>query len=510
MRTHAQQTTLSVVFAFLFAFACMTIAERSTPSSAEGLGVEQLTAGAVHNCILVTGGGVKCWGYNGSGRLGNPTIPEQTSLPVSPMYLESDIVSVAAGGGHTCAVTNLGGLKCWGWNRDGQLGTVTTNTCYPGTQCSEWPLDVDVPVPLVAVAAGDAHTCAVTLAGEVMCWGNNKYGQLGVHSTETCSSISIPCTRTPVAVPGLSQVVAVAAGYGHSCALLSSGQLKCWGRNADGELGDGQVCGAQCVMPIDVPNLQSGIRAIAADGFGTCAITVGDALKCWGDNGVGQVGDGTTIDRHTAVDVVGLASGVVSVDVGAAHACAVVAGGGVKCWGSNHAGQLGNATASESSLSTVPVDVQAPGGSLLTAMAAPAAANNYTCALSMIGSIHCWGANFFGQLGNGTTQPSTTAVPVFLASDSDFDGCADGAELSAQPEFGGIRDPKNFWDFFDTPTRSNIRDKQVSGLDFFRAARTLRRERQHEHRSALATARRRPRITPHSTAGHRAGRIRGT
>ena len=178
------------------------------------------------------------------------------------------------------------------------------------------------------------------------CWGDNYYGQLGDFSN---------FDRTyPVLVQGgeLKNVVAVSTQFNHSCAVLQSGALKCWGRNAEGQLGDGTKSNKN--SPTNVYQLTSGIKAAAAGYEHTCALFDNGSMKCWGNNGYGQLGDGTEIDRIIPGESETLATGVVAIASGGSHSCAMMSYGWVKCWGSNWYGQLGDGSTSSSKF---PVDV---------------------------------------------------------------------------------------------------------------------------------------------------------
>ena len=188
------------------------------------------------------------------------------------------------------------------------------------------------------LAAGAKHTVAVLEDSAANSWGANHVGQLGDGTT----------TRrlTPVNVSGLSSGVAsVTAGFYHSCAVLTSTAAKCWGYNGNGQLGDGTTTNRH--SPVAVSGLSSGVASITAGGYHTCAVLTSTAAVCWGQNNNGRLGDGTTTRRLTPVTVSGLSSGVASVAAGYWHTCAVLTSTAAVCWGYNNNGQLGDGTTSQ-------------------------------------------------------------------------------------------------------------------------------------------------------------------
>ena len=353
-------------------------------SSKVGLPMVQVKAGSANTCALTSGGGVKCWGYNGQGQLGNGGTTS-ASTPQDVTGLSSGVVAIAVGAYHTCAVTSGGGVKCWGRSLFGQLGNGETTDSSTSMPQAVTGLSSGV----VSIAAGWGHTCAVTSGGGVKCWGYNDNGQLG--NGETTWSVS-----TPQAVTGLSSgATAIAAGDYHTCAVMSGGGVKCWGSNGQGQLGNGETSYASGT-PQDVTGLSSGVVAIAAGGNHTCAVMSGGGVKCWGANGQGQLGNGGTTDASTPQDVSGLSSGVVAIAAGRGHTCVVTSVGGVKCWGYNWQGQLGNNGGTTQYAST-PQDVTG----LSSGVVAIAAGGGHTCAVTSVGGVKCWGDNEYGQLGQG-------------------------------------------------------------------------------------------------------------
>lgn len=383
-------------------------ANSATPVAVLGLGggTAAIAMGNSQACALSATGGLQCWGGNNNGQLGNGTTADahlpivvagfSTSVAIgvrniviagSPVAIPADTFTTS--GGHSCAVTNAGNVQCWGDNTYGQLGNGSTTR----------PL---VPVPVQnlasgvsAVATGDSHSCALTGAGNVLCWGRNANGQLG-NGTTVDSAV-------PVAVSGLSGVAAITAGGSHTCALTTAGGVQCWGVNGSGQLGNGSTASASA--PVAVGGLSGSVVAIAGGWLHTCALTSAGSVQCWGRNFDGELGNGTTTDAATPVTATGFGSGATAIAAGGLHSCAVTAAGAVRCWGTNIYGQLGNGTFTASN---VPVAVTGLTGNAT----AIAAGQMHSCVLSATGAVQCWGYNGNGQLGNGTTTRSATPVAV--------------------------------------------------------------------------------------------------
>lgn len=240
------------------------------------------------------------------------------------------VAVVEAGAQHTCILTTTGGVKCWG--SGGFIGDNTTTSSLTPVNVSGLTSGVS------AISAGSGYTCAKTSGNGVKCWGANGYGNLGDNTTFSRTS--------PVDVSGLTTgVSSLSAGFDHVCVVTSGGGAKCWGKNVWGELGDNTT--TERHTPVNVSGLTTGVAAIPSSGNHTCALTTGEGVKCWGWNFYGQIGDNTTIERHTPVDVSGLTTGVSAVSSGGGHTCALTTGGGVKCWGANYAGQLGDNTTTQ-------------------------------------------------------------------------------------------------------------------------------------------------------------------
>ncbi|MDD5222887.1 MAG: hypothetical protein PHE84_02780 [bacterium] len=385
-----------------------------------------LGAGGYHSCAVTSDGGVKCWGCNDAGRLGNgsssgpQTCNDGTNTlacsttPVDVSGL-TGVSKVVSGGYHSCALTTAGGVKCWGSNVYGQLGNGSRTA-------SSVPVNVTGLTSGVAnISAGSHHTCALMTAGGVKCWGENTYAKLGNGSAsgpQTCNdgTNDIACSQTPVNVVGLSgTATAVSAGLDHTCVLISGGSIQCWGQNNWGELGNGST--TDSTYPVNVTGITSGATLVSAsaDGYFTCAVISG-GVKCWGANDENQLGvfnslgpeycNGSDPCSKTPAAVSSLTSGVTSVSTGALHACALLTAGGMKCWGYNNDGELGN---NSTTGSYTPVS---PNG-LSAGISQISVGFYFSCIRLSTGSLKCWGNNYYGQAGDGTS--GTTAqklIPV--------------------------------------------------------------------------------------------------
>jgi alpha-tubulin suppressor-like RCC1 family protein len=372
----------------------------SPPSTAQ-----PLAAGYAHTCALGGSGRLTCWGANDSGQLGDGTTTNRPR-PTEPVgVLSIGTTAVTAGNAHTCAVV-FGGvsgsmLKCWGLNQAGQLGDGTLTNRLTAVSVSGLGPGVR------AVSAGATHTCAITSQGTVMCWGNNLWGQLG-NGTRVNSS-------TPVPVMGIPEgAIAIATGEQHSCAVTSASVLKCWGSNGDSQiLGFNDLSTGLHLTPIVVAGLDQNIVDVTAGARHTCAKTSAGAMRCLGNNTQGQLGNGSFITGVSASQVIGFASGTLSMQGAETHTCAVLAqpqmgSGAAQCWGNNGNSQLGIFNDLSTTKYPQPYDVIGQSSGITHV----AGGHAHSCAIDSFRQVQCWGNNSQGQLGDGTTNTRITATPV--------------------------------------------------------------------------------------------------
>lgn len=315
------------------------------------------------------------------------------------------VADIAAGTGHTCAALDDGTVACWGDNSSGQLGDGTkTPSLVPSpvvtSASSRHRLDA-----VVSVASGELGSCALRANGDVYCWG----------AASLLGTNAIAPSTTAVRVP-ITGAVAVTVGDGHACALLgnASHSVTCWGDNSHGQLGDGSF------SPRGAPVNVSGSEAVdviqlTAGGLHTCATRADSKIACWGANGRGQLGNGSTTDSASPT-VVAITypdhsqtqlSGIVQTAAGRYHTCARFTNNTAACWGDNAYGELGDPSAP--SIQPSPVGVAGP---LL--FYALTSADDYTCSSIANGHMACWGRNDEGQFGTGDSREYAT--PAFASN----------------------------------------------------------------------------------------------
>jgi alpha-tubulin suppressor-like RCC1 family protein len=347
--------------------------------------VVELSAGDNHTCARRRDGGVRCWGDNGVGQLGDGTSALRRA-PVAAAFPGSAL-RVRAGGRHACAVDGQESLYCWGDNRWGQLGDGST-VALPA------PVRVGGVTQVLELAAGGDLSCALTRSSALLCWGDDRQGQVGARG-----AAAVPAALAATEPPAVDRAVAVSAGEAHTCALRPSGEALCWGAGQNGRLGEGRT--EDRAAPV-VVRLPAGLVEVRAGGAHSCGRTVDRTVWCWGRGDVGQLGTGELGDRPQPVPVRGLTVAD-QVALGAAHACAI-SRGRVLCWGAGDRGQNGQmGTALE------PAVLGAPDG-----VVEIAAGEAHTCARTAAGVVHCWGAGESGQLGVPAIAFRAAPAPIAL------------------------------------------------------------------------------------------------
>ncbi|HEY6562683.1 MAG TPA: choice-of-anchor D domain-containing protein [Polyangiaceae bacterium] len=330
------------------------IGDDESPSTAGSVSVGgrviQIVAGRYHSCALLDAGNVRCWGAGGSGALGygNMNRIGNDELPVSAgdVNIGGRVVQLAAGSDHTCALLDTGNVRCWGAGYKGQLGYGNANKIGD----DELPVsagDVNVGRRVVQLAADYDHTCALLDTGNVRCWGWGQDGQLGYGNTYWIGTERLPVSAGDVNVGGA--VVHVSAGSEHTCALLTSGNVRCWGFNRRGQLGyahTNSIGDDEAPASAGDVNVGGSVRQVAALGGISCALLDTGNVRCWGDGSSGQLGYGNTVtigddEPPASAGDIQLGGQALQIDAGLSHVCALLTTGRVRCWGGNYYGELG-------------------------------------------------------------------------------------------------------------------------------------------------------------------------
>ena len=413
--------------------------DRSSPVTVLGLGdAEQLALGRTHGCARRKNGVVVCWGANDKGQLGSGNdAPSPRPIPVRGL---SDAISIAAGDDHTCALRATNGVVCWGNNRDGQLGNLTRNTWTE-------PAPIRGLTDATAIVAGSRHTCALRQNGGAICWGANDKGQLGDGSTNgherpsavadmsglvglaaagsrTCGFTvqaafcwgeidgkQTPRPRKLAERSGSDDIVELELGPEHACLRQRSGAVRCWGQNRDGRVGDGSFdTRAQPAGPV-----LTGAMDLALGARHSCALRSDATVLCWGDDAGGALGRGDAKDgngqaREGVQRVINL-DDAIDLAAGDGFNCAVRQSGEVACWGRNDKGQLGDGSSDGSRAMPGPVAGIEDAIAITTATA-------QACAVRKSGAVMCWGANDDGQLGRAAGPPVNRPIPIAKLDDA--------------------------------------------------------------------------------------------
>ncbi len=331
-----------------------------------------------------------------------------SAIPVNVVGITT-AVQISAGRNHSCARLADNTLRCWGSNNSGQLGN-NSNTSSPV------PVSVNLITGASQVSAGDDHTCARLAAGggSVRCWGSNADGQLGDGSNTTRLEAVAPVGGT-----GTTGTTSLSAGGSHTCARISDGTLRCWGLGTSGQLGNGlQVSGN---VPTTVSTLSSA-TSVSAGLLHTCARLADGTLRCWGSNNVGRLGDGTFTTRLVPTAVLGIAAGSsTGVDAGSNQTCANMTDNTLRCWGSGDRGQIGNGAFALTPTPLAVVGIVTP--------IALSAGSEFACAVLTSGLVKCWGNATAGRLGNGDAVNNRATPGAVLPTSCTMDIDGDGVVL---------------------------------------------------------------------------------
>ena len=290
------------------------------------------SVGSYHSCAVMNNGNLSCWGANSYGQLG---IGSTVSSPPTLVDLGAGRVAIeiAAGDTHTCAITDIASVMCWGYNNHGQLGDGTTNS-------SSSPVNVNLGtnVDAVAISTGESHTCVITSNQKIMCWGYNNHGQLGDGTFISTNSPVVSTTGVPLAI---------STGLHHTCVLFTNDSLGCWGWNDRGQLGDGTQTSRPTSISINLISNSSSsyISGIITGDKHTCAMISNGTMMCWGDNLHGQLGiNSNTMATTPQQTLINSVDNVIAITAGGSHTCAAIDNGALRCWGDNLHGQLGDGT----------------------------------------------------------------------------------------------------------------------------------------------------------------------
>lgn len=343
---------------------------------------DQLYLGIEGNaCGIDSTGQLKCWGANHDssdsvyGLLGTGDATGSSLTTPQDVNIGTSYSSVSVGEFTVCAITNTNSVQCWGH----RMSVGDTN--YAGGDVTT-PRNIDDIDTYSSIASGSYHNCGITTSNHLKCWGDSWDGKLG----------RVGDNETPLRSDSPNLYIQVAAGRNHTCGLTADHKVRCWGTNGNGQVGVGSTVTPQTPIEID-PGVQ--YKMISVQENNSCGITSNDKIKCWGVNGSGQVGNGTTGGNITSPTLVDGATDYKQVQVGNYHTCAITSDDILKCWGSNGNGRLGDGSTTGPVNSPKVID----GANTYKRVYA---GGSYTCALRLNGDLYCWGQNNRGQTGDAS------------------------------------------------------------------------------------------------------------
>ncbi|MBN2525172.1 MAG: hypothetical protein JXR76_02180 [Deltaproteobacteria bacterium] len=395
--------------------------------------VERVSAGRFYTCTSLSDSTVQCWGDNASKQLGRDTGDEIFDIvPKSVAGLSMKggvtVATLATGSSHACILLSDSTIQCWGYNAEGQLGRDTGDENFNLDPKPVMGLSLDDGVTVAALSAGASYTCALLSDSTVECWGGNFNGELGRSTGDKHADLE-PKPVEGLDLQGGVTIVALSAGNNHTCVLLSDNIVECWGSNYNGALG--RDTGDEIVglnpKPVEGLYLRGGatVAALSAGSYHTCAMLSDSTVECWGLNTTGQLGRDTGDENFVIMPkpVVGLSLDagvtVAALAAGENHTCALLSDSTIQCWGSNYNGELGRDTGD----GTFDIDPKPVVGLSLNdgvAVVALSAGSYHTCALLSDSTIQCWGNNAYGQLGRDAGNDFGDHIPYKPDTGDDF------------------------------------------------------------------------------------------
>ena len=362
--------------------------DQSLPSSNAKQSVNQrLAAGHLHTCVITNESTVKCWGSNSNGQIGDGSTSDRL-FPTEVGNL-GFVTSITAGFSHTCALISNGTVRCWGGNGNGQLGSGGITDTY-------YPTKVANLSSVTSISAGYHHTCALISDGTVKCWGDNTNQQLTSNNTGA--------VLTPVSLAANGEIKSVSSGHNHTCWITSGSAIECWGKNTIGQIGNGSTS-AYVGTPTAING--SGIYSLVRPANNhTCGLLSTGSIQCWGGLGYGELGNRgmNTPNQTNPVDVDHISSAI-SLSSGEDHSCALLGSGDLYCWGKNDRGQVAGDGDVTMKTSPVQVPINAKINEVVTG-------NQHTCVLTNTDIVKCWGSNSNGQIGDGSIIDRSTPVTI--------------------------------------------------------------------------------------------------